>query len=124
MSGIVKNEKPENLDDVCSICLSKLSENGKDHSCSPDPTLLTCSHAFHFGCIGEWFVKCERFECPVCRKQWQLKSLHQDTSELPPVPDHFDVTVKRLSGGKMTFNVYKKMTVKLLRDIVTPWLSF
>lgn len=45
----------------CPICMEELDDGG-------GVTLLpSCSHAFHSGCIGEWFRRAPAPTCPSCR---------------------------------------------------------
>ena len=48
------------IDDVCAICLRKMTKNVKK---------LPCGHYYHFGCLCRWLERLETNPtCPVCRK--------------------------------------------------------
>ncbi|CAN6563398.1 unnamed protein product [Malus baccata var. baccata] len=47
-------------DEVCCVCLSRLSEGEEDMR------VLPCLHEFHKVCVDKWFDAC-RMTCPLCR---------------------------------------------------------
>jgi hypothetical protein len=51
---------PENVDEVCSICLNACQENATVRT-------LECGHTFHMDCIDQWMVGKETPTCPTCR---------------------------------------------------------
>ena len=60
-----------NIDSECSICYSCLCvDSEKAGHLGTDLTIceLDCKHYFHKKCIGEWLLKSEHKNCPLCRK--------------------------------------------------------
>lgn len=51
-------------EDDCSICLADLGDRTL-----PGIVILSCGHAYHERCIGDWSVKSR--ECPMCREAWE-----------------------------------------------------
>ena len=49
------------LKQQCSVCFEQVPSTN-----SPNTKRLRCGHAFHLGCILDWFVESD--ECPVCRQ--------------------------------------------------------
>mmetsp|Transcript_95470 Transcript_95470/g.205982 ORF Transcript_95470/g.205982 Transcript_95470/m.205982 type:complete len:108 (-) Transcript_95470:156-479(-) len=47
----------------CVICLEDLTN---------DKITLECSHAFHYKCLKNWFVK-NKINCPYCRKDFSAE---------------------------------------------------
>ena len=67
-------------DDVCGICRNPFD------GCSPEamypgddsPVVWgTCRHAFHLQCITQWLSSQTEQRCPICRQNWEFKSLDQ-----------------------------------------------
>jgi len=47
-------------EDLCCVCLSKLTKEGEDIR------VLPCHHNFHSSCVDRWF-HARRKTCPICR---------------------------------------------------------
>ena len=48
---------------ICSICLTNIKTG-------EDTWHITCGHAYHLECLGNWFeYDSENLSCPLCREQ-------------------------------------------------------
>lgn len=46
---------------LCSICYEDFDEN------TSGTITLPCRHRYHYLCMGLWFTRCEKQQCPQCR---------------------------------------------------------
>lgn len=60
-STIKKIKLEDNLEEKCSVCLSKMKKD-------EDVWELKCKHTFHGDCIKVW-LKEYNYKCPICRQE-------------------------------------------------------
>ena len=56
----------QELDDICSICLSKQKQNDVIRK-------LPCNHHYHSECIEIWLL--QRSNCPICKKEVNISDI-------------------------------------------------
>ncbi|KAJ1818969.1 hypothetical protein LPJ60_004036 [Coemansia sp. RSA 2675] len=49
--------------------------NRSNHNWADRPSVLTCGHVFHQGCISAWLVQSNRGTCPTCRTKHTGKAI-------------------------------------------------
>ena len=58
----------EEINLSCVICQSNFKKNEGFRK-------LNCNHMFHKKCIDKWFIKSQKWNCPMCRCDSSLKSI-------------------------------------------------
>ena len=84
--------------DPCPICQEELNikESGR--------VTLSCSHSFHFACIGTWIATQASSDmhasCPYCRKEMHEKEvfvpLEEEESTLPREPEYVSFNLSEM----------------------------
>ena len=94
----------------CNICFEEEIETDREMiltNCSP------CNHGFCHNCLSEWFI--QNTNCPICRKEFQLKDIYQFKS-------NFRLTKKKIYHLKalLLFNEINEIheEIETINDLI------